>query len=86
MRVIPPCFCDGDQVIAVLLHNSFQLLLFVAHAACNGVDALELDYRSHAQHWHATPGLISSGNYQKYQYTFGAILIDLLILKIPVTV
>ena len=53
-------FCDGNQVIAVLLHNGFQLLLFVAHSGCIGVDALELGYRSEPQHWHATPGLVSS--------------------------
>jgi len=33
-------------VSVFLLHNSFQLLLFVAHAAGTGVDALQLDYRS----------------------------------------
>ena len=49
MKVIPPRFCDGDQVTAVLLYNSFQLLLFITHAACIGVDALELGYRSHPQ-------------------------------------
>ena len=32
MRVVPPCFCDGDKVVAVLLYNGFQLLLFIAHA------------------------------------------------------
>ena len=50
MRVVPPFFCDGEQVIAVLLHNGFQLLLFVARATCIGVGALELGYRSHSQH------------------------------------
>jgi len=44
MTVIPPRFRDRDQVIAVLLHNGFQLLLFVARATCIGVDALELGY------------------------------------------
>jgi len=44
IRVILPCFCDGDQIIAVLLYKGFQLLLFIAHAACVGVDTLELGY------------------------------------------
>jgi len=30
MRVVPQRFCDGDQVVAVLLYNGFQLLLFIA--------------------------------------------------------
>jgi len=42
MTVIPPLFCDGDQVIAVLLYNGFQLLMFIAHAMSVGVDVLEL--------------------------------------------
>jgi len=58
MRVIPPYFCDGEQNLAVLLHNGLQLLLFIAHVVCIGVYALELGYRSHPQAWHATPGFI----------------------------
>ncbi|GAB0181751.1 CUB and sushi domain-containing protein 3 [Grus japonensis] len=44
VRVIPPCFCDGNYIIVFPLHNGFQLLLFVAHAVCIGVDALQLGY------------------------------------------
>jgi len=60
MLAVPPHFSDGDQVIALLLYNGFQLLLFIAHAMCIGVDALEMSCRSHPQSWHAMPGLISS--------------------------
>ncbi len=42
MGVVPPRFSNGNQVIVILPHNRFQLLLFVAHAACIGVDALQL--------------------------------------------
>ena len=44
MRAVPPHFCDDD--LAVLLYNGFQLLLFIAHATCISVDALELGCRS----------------------------------------
>ncbi|KAK4816144.1 hypothetical protein QYF61_011526, partial [Mycteria americana] len=36
MRVIPPCFREGNHIIVFLVYNGFQLLLFVAHAACIG--------------------------------------------------
>jgi len=47
MRVVSPRFCDGDQVVAVLLYNGFELLLFIAHAMCVGIDTLELGCQSH---------------------------------------
>ncbi|KAF1605016.1 Cysteine and histidine-rich domain-containing protein 1, partial [Eudyptes chrysolophus] len=47
-------------IISIPLHSGFQLLLFAAHAACTGVDALELGYRFRPQRRHATPRLISS--------------------------
>jgi len=55
MRVVPPRFCDGDQVVAVLLHNGFQLLLFIAHATCIGVNTLELGCQSKVllEHYHS---------------------------------
>lgn len=31
MQVIPPCFCDGDYIIAFWLPSGLQLLLFVTH-------------------------------------------------------
>ncbi|KAK4815430.1 hypothetical protein QYF61_002645 [Mycteria americana] len=33
VRVIPPCFRDGNHIIVFLVCNGFQLLLLVAHAA-----------------------------------------------------
>ncbi|KAK4832461.1 hypothetical protein QYF61_023508 [Mycteria americana] len=42
VRVIPPYFHDGNHIIVFLVYNGFQLLLFVAHAACIGVEALQL--------------------------------------------
>lgn len=34
VQVVPACFIDGDCVTAFPLHNGFQLLQLVAHAAC----------------------------------------------------
>ena len=42
MQVVLPCFRDCSCVIDLPLHSGFQVLLFVAHAVCSGVDALQL--------------------------------------------
>jgi len=34
MEAIPSCFSNGNSVILYSPHSGFQLLLFVAHAAC----------------------------------------------------
>jgi len=60
MRVIPLCFINSNYFLAFLLHNSFLHLLFVAHAAHTGADALQLGYWSHPQPHHAASRLISS--------------------------
>ena len=39
-----------------LLHDGFQLLLFIAHAACVGIDAFELGYRIHPNIGMLPPG------------------------------
>lgn len=44
MQIIPPCFHDGDCIVVFPLYNGFQLVLFVAHPACTGVDAIQLGY------------------------------------------
>lgn len=45
MRTIPPCFGDS-YVIAFLLQNGFQLLLFLASTAYVGILALQLSQKS----------------------------------------
>lgn len=44
MQAIPPCFCDGNYVIAFLPPSGFQLLLFLVHTTCIGVNALHLGW------------------------------------------
>lgn len=39
-RIISPCFCNRNFVIAVMLHDGFYFLLFVAHATYIGMQAL----------------------------------------------
>lgn len=41
VQVIPPWFHDGNFVTDFLLHNDFQLILFVACGACIGIDVLQ---------------------------------------------
>lgn len=38
-----------QQVIVLLLHNSFKSLLSAAHAVYSGVDTLQLGYQSHSE-------------------------------------
>lgn len=54
--VITPCFCHSSYAIVFQFHNGFQLLLFVAHAACISVDALQLQHGLYPNHGTAAPG------------------------------
>ena len=53
--VMSPGFCDCKHITVFQLQNSFQLLLFFAHAVCIGVDALHLGYWPHHLFWGGSP-------------------------------